>query len=126
MGLDMYLMKRVRVNKNEDSVDTELVYWRKANAIHNFFTSLKEQHESCESIEVTKDMLGMLLDRCTMVLEDRSRADELLPTTSGFFFGSTQYDDWYFNKLEDTIKDITPILSDGDIKDGDLYYFGWY
>ena len=126
MGLDMYLMKRVRVNKNEDSVDTELVYWRKANAIHNFFTSLKEQHESCESIEVTKDMLGMLLDRCTMVLEDRSRADELLPTTSGFFFGSTQYDDWYFNKLEDTIRDITPILSDGDIKDGDLYYFGWY
>jgi hypothetical protein len=126
MGLDMYLMKRVRVNKNEDSVDTELVYWRKANAIHNFFTSLKDQHESCESIEVTKDMLGMLLDRCTMVLEDRSRADELLPTTSGFFFGSTQYDDWYFNKLEDTIKDITPILSDGDIKDGDLYYFGWY
>ena len=126
MGLDMYLMKRVRVNKNEDSVDTELVYWRKANAIHNFFTSLKDQHESCESIEVTKDMLGMLLDRCTMVLEDKSRADELLPTTSGFFFGSTQYDDWYFNKLEDTIKDITPILSDGDIKDGDLYYFGWY
>jgi len=126
MGLDMYLMKRVRVNKNEDSVDTELVYWRKANAIHNFFTSLKEQHESCESIEVTKDMLGMLLDRCTMVLEDRSRADELLPTTSGFFFGSTQYDEWYFNKLEDTIRDITPILSDGDIKDGDLYYFGWY
>jgi hypothetical protein len=126
MGLDMYLMKRVRVNKNEDSVDTELVYWRKANAIHNFFTSLKDQHESCESIEVTKDMLGMLLDRCTMVLEDRSRADELLPTTSGFFFGSTQYDEWYFNKLEDTIRDITPILSDGDIKDGDLYYFGWY
>lgn len=126
MGLDMYLMKRVRVNKNEDSVDTELVYWRKANAVHNFFTSLKEQHESCESIEVTKDMLGMLLDRCTMVLEDRSRADELLPTTSGFFFGSTEYDEWYFNKLEDTIKDITPILSDGDIKDGDLYYFGWY
>lgn len=126
MGLDMYLMKRVRVNKDEDSVDTELVYWRKANAIHNFFTSIKDQHESCESIEVTKDTLGMLLDRCTMVLEDRSRADELLPTTSGFFFGSTDYDEWYFKKLEDTIRDITPILSDGDIKDGDLYYFGWY
>lgn len=126
MGLDMYLMKRVRVNKNEDSVDTELVYWRKANAIHNFFTSLKEQHESCESIEVTKDMLGQLLDRCAEVLADRSKASELLPTTSGFFFGSTEYDDWYFNKLKNTIQEIIPILSDGDIKDGDLYYFGWY
>ena len=40
MGLDMYLMKRVRVNKDEDSVDTELVYWRKANAIPVSYTHL--------------------------------------------------------------------------------------
>ena len=124
MGLDMYLMKRVRVNK--DSVDEELVYWRKANAIHQFFVDIDDQYESCESIEVTKDILGDLLDRCTEVLANRDRASELLPTTSGFFFGSTEYDDWYFDRLKDTIEKITPILSDGDIKDGDLYYFGWY
>jgi hypothetical protein len=126
MGLDMYLMQRIRKEEHIEDTDIELVYWRKANAIHKFFTDINDQYDSCESIEVTKDMLGMLLDRCTMVLEDRSRADELLPTTSGFFFGSTQYDEWYFKKLEDTIRDITPILSDGDIKDGDLYYYGWY
>lgn len=124
MGLDMYLNKRVRVN--EDSVDETLVYWRKANAIHKFFTDINEQYDSCETIEVTKDMLGQLLDRCTEVLANRDRADELLPTTEGFFFGTTEYDDWYFKKIEDTIKEITPILSDGDIKDGDLYYYGWY
>lgn len=124
MGLDMQLMKRVRIN--EDSVDEVIVYWRKANAIHKFFTDIDEQYESCETIEVTKDMLGDLLDRCSMVLADRSKASELLPATEGFFFGSTEYDDWYFNKLEKTIEDITPILSDGDIKDGDLYYYGWY
>jgi hypothetical protein len=126
MGLDMYLMQRIRKEEHIEDTDIELVYWRKANAIHKFFTDFNEQYDSCESIEVTKDMLGMLLDRCTMVLEDRSRADELLPTTNGFFFGSTEYDEWYFNKLEDTVRDITPILSDGDIKDGDLYYYGWY
>ena len=126
MGLDMYLMQRIRKEEHIEDTDIELVYWRKANAIHKFFTDINEQYDSCESIEVTKDMLGMLLDRCTMVLEDRSRADELLPTTNGFFFGSTEYDEWYFNKLEDTVRDITPILSDGDIKDGDLYYYGWY
>lgn len=124
MGLDMNLMKRVRINK--DSVDEGLVYWRKANAIHKFFTDINEQYESCESIEVTKDMLGDLLNRCAEVLADRSKASELLPTTDGFFFGGTEYDDWYFNSLKNTIQEIIPILSDGDIKDGDLYYYGWY
>jgi hypothetical protein len=126
MGLDMYLNQRIRKEEHIEDTDITLVYWRKANAIHKFFTDINEQYDSCESIEVTKDMLGTLLDRCTMVLEDRSRADELLPTTNGFFFGSTEYDDWYFDKLKKTIEDITPILSDGDIKDGDLYYYGWY
>jgi hypothetical protein len=126
MGLDMYLMQRIKKEEHIEDTNVELVYWRKANAIHKFFTDFNEQYDSCETIEVTKDMLGQLLDRCTMVLEDRSRADELLPTTNGFFFGSTDYDKWYFDKLEDTIKEITPILSDGDIKDGDLYYYGWY
>lgn len=124
MGLDMYLNKRAKANK--DSVDETIVYWRKANAIHQFFTDINEQYESCETIEVSKDMLTMLLDRCKMVLADRNRADELLPTTSGFFFGSVNYDEWYFEELEKTIEDITPILTDGDIKDGDLYYYGWY
>lgn len=126
MGLDMYLMQRIKKEEHIEDTNVELVYWRKANAIHKFFTDINDQYDSCDVIEVTKDMLGQLLDRCAMVLEDRSRADELLPTTSGFFFGSTMYDEWYFNKLEDTIRDITPILSDADIKDGDLYYYGWY
>lgn len=124
MGLDMYLNKRVRVN--EDSVDEELVYWRKANAIHQFFVDIDDQYESCESIEVTKEMLGDLADRCARVLLNKDLASELLPTTSGFFFGSTEYDEFYFNSLAKTIEKITPIISDGDIKDGDLYYFGWY
>ena len=126
MGLDMYLMQRIKKEEHIEDTNVELVYWRKANAIHKFFTDFNEQYDSCETIEVTKDMLGQLLDRCTMVLEDRSRADELLPTTEGFFFGTTKYDDWYFDKLKNTIEEITPILSDGDIKDGDLYYYGWY
>jgi len=124
MGLDMNLMKRVRTNKG--SADEVLVYWRKANAMHKFFTDINEQYESCEYVEVTKDMLGDLLNRCAEVLADKSKASELLPTTSGFFFGSTEYDDWYFNSLKNTIQEIIPILADGDIKDEDLYYYGWY
>lgn len=30
--------------------------------------------------------------------------EKLLPTTKGFFFGSTNYDQWYMQDVEDTIK----------------------
>ena len=36
-------------------------------------------------------------------IEDTSIAEELLPTTSGFFFGSTEYDEWYMEDIKKTI-----------------------
>lgn len=125
MGLDMSLMQRIRKEEHIKDTDVELVYWRKANAIHKYFVG-EADYESCDSIEVTRDMLGDLLDKCTLVLNDKTKAHDILPTTEGFFFGGTDYDEWYFDTLEKTIEDIIPILSDGDIKDGDLYYYGWY
>ncbi len=44
--------------------------------------------------------------------------NEILPPTAGFFFGSTEIDDWYKQDLEDTIKTLEPELVDG----GDFYY----
>lgn len=44
------------------------------------------------------------------VLEDPSVAEELLPTQSGFFFGGTEYDEWYWNDLEMTVKGIDAIM----------------
>ena len=46
------------------------------------------------------------------MLSDRSQAEELLPTTSGFFFGSTEYDEYYFEELERTEKELTELLRD--------------
>lgn len=60
-------------------------------------------------------------DICKQVLEDRSLAEELLPTRVGFFFGSTEYDEDYFNDLAETVKQIEAISLD-DISDCDLFY----
>jgi len=125
MGLDMSLMQRIRGEENIEDTDVELVYWRKANAIHSFFVG-DTDYESCDVIEVSREMLVELLDKCSEVLENRDKAEDILPSCSGFFFGSTLYEDYYFQDLQDTIDSITPILSDGDIKDGELYYYGWY
>lgn len=37
------------------------------------------------------------------VIKDASVAKELLPYKSGFFFGSTAYDEWYLKGIKDTI-----------------------
>ena len=37
-------------------------------------------------------------------------AEELLPTTAGFFFGSTNYDQWYIEDIKETIDILTRAL----------------
>lgn len=39
---------------------------------------------------------------------------ELLPTQGGFFFGSTDYDEWYVGDIKDTIEILEEIIADYD------------
>jgi hypothetical protein len=41
-------------------------------------------------------------------IEDSSVAEELLPTQSGFFFGGTDYDEYYLKDILDTIEILKP------------------
>jgi len=41
---------------------------------------------------------------------DKSVAEDLLPTAGGFFFGSTDYDEYYMEDILDTIKILEPLL----------------
>ena len=47
---------------------------------------------------------------------------ELLPTQSGFFFGDTEYKEWYFNWVDETIKMLEKILKETDFKTYAIYY----
>lgn len=49
-------------------------------------------------------------------IKDPSVAMELLPTTSGFFFGGTDYDQWYYGDLADTVEIINEVLSTTDFE----------
>jgi hypothetical protein len=44
-------------------------------------------------------------------LADHSLAAELLPPTDGFFFGSTELDEGYFDDLRNTIEIIDHVLA---------------
>jgi hypothetical protein len=93
-------------------VRIEAGYWRKANAVHDWFVrNVQEGEDDCGNYHVSREQLEELKELCKQVLEDRERASELLPTTDGFFFGSTEYDQHYFDDLEKTIRIIDDCLT---------------
>ncbi len=55
-------------------------------------------------------------------IEDPSVAEALLPTCSGFFFGGTDYDEWYLEDVKDTIEIIQTILETTDFENQMIYY----
>lgn len=59
---------------------------------------------------ITKAEALDIIDRCKKVLADHSLAGELLPTQSGCFFGSTDYDDWYYKDVESVLKTFEGLL----------------
>ena len=48
------------------------------------------------------------------LIEDPSVARELLPTSVGCFFGSTEYDQWYMEDIDYTIDALTKLISETD------------
>ena len=58
-----------------------------------------------------------------MILEDHSAAEELLPTTSGFFFGGTDYDEYYMEDIKRTIKMLEEELAIEYGTDQPEYYY---
>jgi hypothetical protein len=179
MGLDMYLTKKYYVkNWNHmdkkdihkitilkggkpsvipadkvSNIECEMMYWRKANAIHKWFVdNVQDGKDDCGEYYVTRNQLANLLNICKTVLvkseiakgkvydgetwnaeghtvnyidgkviTNAHVAQEFLPTTSGFFFGSTDYDEWYLRDIEYTVKELTEILASPE-DNGSFYY----
>ena len=153
MGLDMYL-KLVPKDKEPKTTkeyfdkseaayesgldfDTEVAYWRKVNAIHNWFCNHCECLEDQVLYKVTReDVLRLIGTICrvlaasevnpeTNMIKDTSLAEKLLPTCDGFFFGSTTYDDWYINQLEFSIGELGKALGAMGKNSVLFYYASW-
>lgn len=58
-----------------------------------------------------------------MVIEDNIVASEILPTCNGFFFGSDEYDEHYFQDVIDTRDWLNRMLGElGGLPDSVIYY----
>lgn len=181
MGLDMYLTRKIYIggkykhNKIEGEVniykngnklpitvdsiqyiDQEVGYWRKANAIHNFFVkNVQEGVDDCKDYYVSDDDLEELLRRCKKIknesvlekgkvrngqtynrntekwedileegfnIKNTEIAKELLPVQEGFFFGGTDYDNYYMYDIEHTIEILEKVIKENE----ELNKLGYY
>lgn len=102
-------------------------YFRKYNWLYGWVRrKLKvPELENCEHYKLTRPMINDLIEDISKVISDHSLAEKVLPTEDGFFFGSTEYDDWYFDDLLDAKEQLTQLLtnmSDGEPAD----FWSWY
>lgn len=118
MGLDMYLYGvKQEFEKHDYNIggykeSTEIGYWRKANAIHKWFVeNCQGGEDNCATYVIGHEDLKELKRVCEEVLQRPQEAEDLLPTQSGFFFGPTEYDEWYIQDLKDTIEIINWALA---------------
>jgi hypothetical protein len=180
MGLDMYLYKKTYVKKwehqsDENSFDVtvkrggvtypkiqperisyiteQIMYWRKANQIHGWFTTNTDEVVEEVKYRVSLDDLNKLLDTCKQVLEILSKSkkkviqvrsgwsggiysdvevfdceDEvlgLLPPTQGFFYGSSDINTYYQETIEETIRFLEREILLCDEYDEFEYYASW-
>jgi hypothetical protein len=138
MGLDMYLErdhyigahfdhrrvtgkieifvagKPVNIDLSKVDTITERVgYWRKANQIHKWFVdNVQDGKDDCKRYDVGYSDLERLKALCLEALENKDSGK--LPPQSGFFFGSTEPDDWYWEKIKDTVDIIDKLDPEGD------------
>ena len=150
-GLDLTGLREA----NSLYIKPNVAYWRKANQIHSWFVrEVQNGVDDCGSYYVSRENLEALVGICqqiaatfvwgetvTVVSEynpnysyeerellsmDKELAKSLLEPQSGFFFGSTDYDNWYAEDIEDTITQLTAVLANESLKKSDFeYHSSW-
>ncbi len=100
-------------------------YWRKANAIHKWFVdNIQDGVDECQNAYCPRESLIALRTLCEhlLVKKDEAEAHELLPSASGFFFGSTDYGQYYWDDVEDTVKQLDKILDNPKLARAEFAY----
>jgi hypothetical protein len=144
-GQEVPTIKKERISSIEESV---AYWRKANHIHQWFVDNVQDGEDNCREYYVDVEQLRELVDACKTVKEsleksgkktvqvevgwkdgkkmyddvevfsDTSVAEELLPTQHGFFFGGTEYDQYYLNDLESTINQLEPLIEEG----GDFYY----
>lgn len=112
----------------------EVAYWRKANHIHRWFVdNAQDGEDDCNDYLLIPAKIRELIDVCQRVIDvskDESLTQDdkeheyqsLLPRQAGFFFGGTDYDEHYISSVENTIKQLKPLV-ETDLPSNEQYFY---
>ena len=103
------------------SVSVNCAYWRKVNSVHNWFvTNVQNGEDDCGEYYVSHAKLKELLETARQALFHKDPS-KLIPQ-AGFFFGSTDIDEWYWQGIKSTIKQIKRLTELPDFNELSFYY----
>lgn len=127
--------EEVSGNYKHLTINVPLMYWRKANAIHKWFVdNCQEGVDECQKAYVSREQLEQLLALIEEIQAAKHSIDqtkvkalieEKLPPCEGFFFGSTDVDEFYFMDIDETQAALKCILAMPVQFDGYNYHSSW-
>lgn len=106
----------------------QIGYWRKFNALHGFIVEhYAEGVDECQKIYLSKDDIKEILNTLKEVKANPNNAMDIMPPTSGFFFGSQDIDEWFIKDVEYSIElfeDVLEMLEKNDKRNNyyEIYY----
>ena len=103
------------------SVSVNCAYWRKVNSVHNWFVqNVQNGEDDCGEYYVSHDKLKELLTTARQALFHKD-PKELMPQ-AGFFFGSYDIDEYYWDGIKSTIKQLKRLIELPDFEELSFYY----
>ena len=119
-----------------DNIDPEeVMYWRKANAIHNFFVNEVQGGKddggiyfvSIDNFKELKGKLENIIKAYELKCDMQEVGEDVLPTQGGFFFGGVDYDDYYIDMAELTLELIYELLDNEETMENSRFiYNAWW
>lgn len=111
----------VREDLPSGRIEVTVAYWRKVNSIHQWFVdNCANGEDDCRPAYVSHESLLELLTTVKKAIAEKDA--DYLPPGSGFFFGSTDVDEYYWSDLEDTKEKLEAILDNPKFADWDFEY----
>lgn len=81
--------------------------------VSNGYGFKKNENGELEKVEYWED---------GKVVKNPSAVARILPTQSGFFYGSTDYNQWYYEDIKRTLAEINKVLKETDFEKEYLEY----
>lgn len=114
------------ISDEEYGAIEELWRGRKENHIRAAIEYLSGENAiNCGYVFLSKPVVERLTERLAEVSQEHSLAATVLPTQDGFFFGSTQYDEYYFADIERELEAFRTILKEWDESKSYAYWEWW-